>query len=234
MDLPAPIDALCDVLAAADGTERVVLGGSRATGTATEASDWDIGVHYRGDADFSAIAARGELHPPGSWGRLMNGGAWLDVEGRKVDVLLRDLDVVDHWVAEAEAGRYETDQLLGYIAGLPTYALAAELAHNVVLRGPLIRRPVFTDALAETGVRRWRFDRDFSLDYAAGTQTRGDSALTVAHLLRACLEEAHARSCERREWALNEKGLLAATGLAEAATTARTGAVDATAAALRT
>jgi len=32
---------------------------------------------------------------PGSWGRLMNGGAWLKI-GERIDVLLRDLTVVEH------------------------------------------------------------------------------------------------------------------------------------------
>lgn len=40
---------------------------------------------------------------PGDWGRIVNGGAWLEVEGERVDLLYRDLDVVEHWVAEAEA-----------------------------------------------------------------------------------------------------------------------------------
>ena len=232
MELPAGIEALSDELFAADGIERVVLGGSRATGTAAAGSDWDLSVHYRGGADFSPIAARADLHRPGAWGRVMNGGAWTEIDGAKVDILLRDLDVVDHWVAEADVGRYEVDHLLGYLAGVPTYSLAAELAHNVVVRGEPISRPTFTDALRETGERRWRYHRDFSLGYAAGTAARGDRALTVGQLVRACLEEAHARECSAGIWVLNEKGLLAATGLEDAAAMASTGSIDATAAAL--
>src|SRR5262249_50228399 len=39
----------------------------------------------------------GDGSPPGAWGRLMNGGAWHRCGGEKVDVILRDLVVVEHW-----------------------------------------------------------------------------------------------------------------------------------------
>src|ERR1041384_7581038 len=105
--LPGPIEDLVDALACMPGAVAVVLGGSRAAGAADPTSDWDLGVYYRGALDTAALAARGTVHPPGAWGRIMNGGAWLTVGGAKVDVLLRDLDVVDHWCALAveEIGR---------------------------------------------------------------------------------------------------------------------------------
>src|SRR5258706_14870141 len=71
------------------------LGGSRAFGYNDASSDWDLGLYYRGAIDLTALAARGDVYPPGSWGRVMNGGAWLRCGGERVDVLLRDLDVVN-------------------------------------------------------------------------------------------------------------------------------------------
>ena len=120
--IPRP-PAVADLCAALDdqrGVVAVALAGSRAAGTADATSDWDLGVYYRGGIDLAALARHGQVHPPGSWGRLMNGGAWLALDGLKVDVLLRDLDVVRHWTAQAEQGRYEVDALLGYVAGAPT------------------------------------------------------------------------------------------------------------------
>src|SRR5687767_6436006 len=125
--LPSAVAGLAAELAAARGTCAVVLGGSRATLEADANSDWDLGVYYRGDVDLSMIARYGVVHPPGSWGRLMSGGAWLRLDGLKVDVLLRDLDAVDHWTQRAERGEFEIDALLGYTAGVPTYLLCAEL-----------------------------------------------------------------------------------------------------------
>jgi len=121
--LPDPIAALDRALGSSASVEAVTIGGSRAAGTADEASDWDIGVYYRGAVDLAPLAAYGEVHPPGAWGRIMNGGAWLTLDGMKVDVLLRDLEVALHWSAEARRGAYEVDALLGYLAGAPTYSL---------------------------------------------------------------------------------------------------------------
>jgi hypothetical protein len=58
-DLPQPVSNLVDVLAAMPGTVAVVLGGSRALGSHQAASDWDLGVYYRGAIDLTALSARG-------------------------------------------------------------------------------------------------------------------------------------------------------------------------------
>ena len=96
-DLPHPVADLVNVLAAMPGAVAVALGGSRALGTGDAGSDWDLGLYYRGTIDLAPLTARGTVHPPGAWGRLMNGGAWLRCGGEKVDVILRDLDAVEHW-----------------------------------------------------------------------------------------------------------------------------------------
>src|SRR4029450_6124450 len=123
------------------GTVAVVLGGSRALGSSDEKSDWDLGLYYRGTISLTALAARGVVYSPGSWGRLMNGGAWLRCGGEKVDVILRDLDVVEHWTRHAENGEFGRDALLGYLAGVPTYILSAELASCRPLFGDISAAP---------------------------------------------------------------------------------------------
>src|SRR3970040_255587 len=90
-DLPQSIAELVDVLAAMPGSVAVVLGGSRALGSSDAESDWDLGLYYRGAIDLVALAARGVVYPPGSWGRLMNGRAWLQCGGEKGDVILNSL-----------------------------------------------------------------------------------------------------------------------------------------------
>jgi len=140
-DLPQLIAELVDMLAAMPDTVAVVLGGSRAIGSNDAGSDWDLGLYYRGVIDLTALSAHGVVYPPGSWGRVMNGGAWLRCGGEKIDVLLRDLNVVEHWTQRAENGEFERDALLGYLAGIPTYSLGAELASCRVLRGAIPPAP---------------------------------------------------------------------------------------------
>jgi len=211
-DLPQPVAELVDVLSGMPGTVAVVLGGSRALGSNDAGSDRDLGVYYRGAIDLTALAACGTVFPPGSWGLVMNGGAWLRCGGEKVDVILRDLDAVEHWTRRAENGEFERDALLGYLAGVPTYSLSAELASCRPLYGD-IRAAPFPPKLVADAPPLWRFCRSFSLDYARMHAKRGNLAGATAQAAAAVIEEAHAILCERGQWVCNEKRLIATAGL---------------------
>lgn len=217
--LPPDIQTLVHTLATLPGAVAVALGGSRAThaadAVADAASDWDLAVYYQGGIGLQSLEAYGEVHPPGAWGRLMNGGAWLRVGDIHVDVILRDLDVAWHWTQEAMEGRFEIDALLGYIAGLPTYSLAAELASGRVLAGALPAVGSMPPKLRTTAPLRWCFARDFSLEYARMHSARGNLVGAVGQAAKAAMEEAHARVCAEGLWTLNEKRLLATAGLGE-------------------
>jgi hypothetical protein len=143
----------------------------------------------------------------------MNGGAWLTLEGLKVDVMLRDLDTVLRFADEARQGRYEVDALLGYVAGVPTYSLMAELALNRVVMGALPAAGVYPEALAQAGDRRWRLHAEFSLAHARMRAERGDVTGTAGQAAKAVVETAHACVCRRRQWVLNEKTLIERAGL---------------------
>ena len=125
------VEYLAERLAAVPGVVAVTLGGSRAVGAAVEGSDWDFGLYYRGGldpADISALGWPGWVFAPGEWGSIVNGGAWLTVDGAKVDLIYRDLDEVLRWTAAAADGRFEIRREVGYVAGIATYILAGELA----------------------------------------------------------------------------------------------------------
>lgn len=181
-------------------------------GTGDAKSDWDLGLYYRGAIDLTALRARGDVYPPGSWGRIMNGGAWLTCGGERVDVLLRDLDVVEHWTRRAQDGEFEVDALLGYLAGVPTYMLTAELASCRPLRGDLaaVRYP---PRLIEAAPSRWRFCRTFSLEYARSHARRGNRVGAIGQAAKAVMEDGHAVLCGRGQWVCNEKRLIDQAGL---------------------
>lgn len=210
--LPEPVAELVQLLTTMPGAVAVALGGSQALRVPDTSSDWDLGLYYRGSIDLSSLAAYGTVFPPGSWGRVMNGGAWLQCGGQKVDVLLRDLDVVEHWTRQAEDGAFERDGLLGYLAGIPTYTLAAELALCQPLRGTLPDAP-FPSKLAAAAPSVWRFCRTFSIDYARMHARRGNVAGAVGQAAAAVMKEAHAVVCERSQWVCNEKRLIDSAGL---------------------
>jgi hypothetical protein len=214
MELPHEVVDIATIAAGMPGVVAVVLGGSRATGESDLASDWDLGVYYRGAIDTSALAARGTVYPPGAWGRVMNGGAWLTCGALKVDVLLRDLDVVDAWSHLAAEGRYEVDALLGYVAGVPTYTLLAERATARTIRGALPPVGPYPAALAATASERWRYHARFTLEHARSRARRGDVVGAVAQASKAVIERAHAVLAAKRAWVFNEKRIVDRAGLA--------------------
>ena len=210
-----------DRIAGLSSVEAVALGGSRALNTATEASDWDFALYYRGrfDADeVRNLGFDGVVFDVGGWGGgVMNGGAWLSIAGRRVDLHYRDLNDVEHWCREAEAGRYEKELLPFYVAGIPTYTVVAELAINSVLVGAL-PRPIYPEALARSAAARWREDGNLSVGYArAALEHRRDVTVAVANGTRALIELSHSRAARGRRWVINEKGLVTGSGLGDLA-----------------
>jgi hypothetical protein len=213
--LAAAMRDLSERLRHLPGVVAVTLGGSGASEAAREEGHWDFGLYYRGRIrtdDVRALGFEGEVVEPGEWGRLANGGASLTVEGQRVDLRYRDLEVVEHWLAEAEAGRYEVDRVEGYVAGMATYVLAGELALAEVLAGEL-PRPAFSERLRQAAPPRWRASARFSLSVAGAIAERGDVAACVGLLAKATIEAAHAALAERGDWALNEKGIVRRAGL---------------------
>lgn len=133
-ELPQPIATLVDHLATLPNVVAVTLRGSRLKGTELADRDWDLGLYYHGEFDPQGIShVEGTATAPGDWGRIMNGGARLIVDGIEVDVHYRDVDEVRHWIREARDGRFEVDGVPGNLAGLPTYTLAAVVAQDQLL-----------------------------------------------------------------------------------------------------
>lgn len=205
------IEHLLPQLASLSGLVAITLGGSRAVGTERADSDWDLGLYYRDSFDVEQLRRLGYpgyVAGPGAWGRIMNGGAWLTVDGEPVDLLLRDLNQVERWQREAALGRFDIDNLEGHVAGVPTYLVVAEVAVGRVLFGslPPVRYP---PALRQAAPSRWRWVAAFSMFYAAKHASRDDQLATLGMISRAATQAAHARMAEQARWVLNEKGLLA-------------------------
>jgi predicted nucleotidyltransferase len=216
-DLPAWCARLAAELAELPGVVAVVLGGSRASGTHRPDSDWDLDVYYRRAFDPSAVrrlSHGGYVSGLGEWGPVMNGGAWLTVEDTPVDVLFRDLDTVERWLADALEGRFEVLLQNGYLVGAPTYLPIGELAVCRPVSGAL-PRPDFPEPQAASAAERWRGRAGVALMFAEIHARAADTVPRLGMLACAVLCVAHARLAGRHEWALNEKGLVRRAGLAE-------------------
>lgn len=208
---------LAQRLAQIPGVVAVSLGGSRAAGTHRDDSDWDFGLYYRYTIDADDVRALGwpgQVFAPGEWGRLVNGGAWLHVDGVSVDLIYRDLDEVLAWTAGAEHGRFEIQREVGYVAGIATYVLAGELAINETLVGEL-PRPSFPDRLRQTAPALWYRLAAGALATGEVHADRGDRVAALANLSQAVLATAQGRLAADGQWALNEKQIIARAGLTD-------------------
>jgi hypothetical protein len=210
--------AAAERLAGLPGVRAVSLGGSRAAGEARPDSDWDFAVYYRGSGfdpdNLRTLGWAGDIFPIGGWGGgVFNGGAWLRAGDRHVDVHYRDLDDVEHHLAEAQAGRFGIERLLFHLAGIPTYIVVAELDLHVVLHGDL-PRPGYPAALCASAPGRWWSDARHTLGYArAGHAARGHLAETAGAIATAACQTAHAVLAAQGQWVTNEKTLLDRAGL---------------------
>ena len=179
--------------------EAVTLGGSRAAGTARAHSDWDFGLYYRTTIDpddVRALGFAGEVFAPGEWGTVPNGGAWLEIDGARVDLVYRDLATVEEWTADAEAGRFRVFREVGYVAGAPTYSYAAELAINRHLVGSL-PRPDFPAALRARAPEFWHRLAIGGLKFADAHARRDDAVACAGNLARRRARRPRTRGCAR-------------------------------------
>jgi hypothetical protein len=130
-------------------------------------------------------------------------------------IYYRDLDVVEHELAEARAGRFRVEPLLFHLAGIPTYVVVGELALGRVLRGEL-PRPEYPAALRSVAPGVWWHTAELVFGYARTAHAeRGHHAQAMGLLVQAATQSAHAVLAARGEWVTNEKDLLSRAGLAE-------------------
>jgi predicted nucleotidyltransferase len=207
---------VADRLAGLPGVRAVTLGGSRAEGTYRPDSDWDFSLYYRGRFDPQAlrdVGWPGEVSEIGGWGGVFNGGAWLEVDGRRTDVHYRDLDVIDEEIAASREGRFRIEPLMFHLAGIPSYLGLAELAVKRVLRGdlptpdyPVALRTRASEVWWDRACRTFHYARQNHASHGRVTQCAGLTA-------QATSQAAHAVLAARGEWITNEKQLLTKAGL---------------------
>jgi predicted nucleotidyltransferase len=190
--------------------EAISLGGSRTRGDFRPDSDWDFAVYYRGEIDphpLEELGWSGRVFRPFEWGQVMYGGAVFDLDGRHFDIHYRNLDVVEHWTREANAGRFEVHILGFHLAGIPTYMLPGELAGGKTLWGEL-PRPTFPNALRRTAPPFWLGRANRELEYASYWAGTANPINCAGSLAKVVLQGAHARLAHRGIWALNEKRMV--------------------------
>jgi hypothetical protein len=221
------LSRLTSALAGVPGVAAIVLGGSRARGSADAASDYDIGLYFEAaiplDTERLLAAAREIADDPaatavaqvGEWGPWIVGGAWLSVGGHKVDLLYRDADAVEAVMESCRAGSVSIDYQPGHPHGFCSAIWMGEIACCQPLHDParLIARlkslalpypPRLRDAL----MHRFQWEILFGAENAELAAARSEPIHVAGCLYRslACVGQVLFALNER--YLINEKGAL--------------------------
>ena len=214
-------------LIAIPGVGAVVLGGSHARGDASPESDVDLGLYYDpaqppSRDDLNALARElDDRHPTdavtdfGEWGPWINGGAWLTIDGQRVDWLFKDLARIRRVVAECRAGRPEVAYQLGHPHAFVSAIYLGEIDCCVPLADPddllaelkALVQP-YPPLLRETLIQRFLFEADFSLDGAAKGAARGDVVYVAGCLFRSVAALVQVLYAVNEQYCTNEKGAM--------------------------
>ncbi|MCL3994369.1 nucleotidyltransferase domain-containing protein [Streptomyces lavenduligriseus] len=218
---------IADRLAGVGGVVGVCLGGSRARGTHDPDSDFDLGLYYRPPLDTAALRLLAaeltggpvEVTEPGGWGPWVDGGAWLTIDGHRVDWIYRDLDRVHRVWQQCRAGRFEIGTQPGHPLGVYSHSYAGEVALGRVLADPggelrTLREQTrhYPEPLREALIDNARWEAPFILAGARKGAARGDAFFVAGCLFRAVGLLVHALHAHARCWVLNEKGAVRAAG----------------------
>ncbi len=205
------------------GIDAIVLGGSRARGTNLPDSDIDIGIYYTSDQlDLSKLQVAAQqlddehrtnlIAPPGGWGKWVNGGAWLNVNGFPLDLILRDTQRVKTAVEECENGIVSAHYQPGHPHAFLNTMYRGELAICRLLGDPSTEFIHFKQNAESYPVKMkteilnlFNFEADFSSALATKYCSKNDPYYVTAHLIRSISSLNQVLFALNEQYCLNEK-----------------------------
>ena len=185
------------------GLRAIVLGGSYASGSQRPDSDLDIALYYDESLPLNieqirsiATMLNDEPDPTvtdlGGWGPWVNGGAWLTIQGQRVDFLYRNIDFVTATLDECSAGSIRSDYWQQPAYGFHSYIYCAETAICRPLYDPdqvidLLKAKVarYSPDLKQAIIKTFLWSARFTLNNTAKPASREEVYMVTGCLARA-------------------------------------------------
>lgn len=208
------------------GINAIVLGGSRATGTANKDSDIDIGIYYDvASFDLSsfrqkALALDDEhrtniVTDPGEWGPWINGGGWLTIDGTAVDLLFRDTGKVMNVIDDCFDGKISIDYQCGHPFGFVNAIYMGEVAYckllcsnNSLIPDLKMRLEKFPINYQNATIEKFLWECEFSRQCGMKAIGKGDVIYAAGSLFRCAVSLLQVLYAMNEMYMLNEKGSL--------------------------
>ncbi|WP_272420133.1 nucleotidyltransferase domain-containing protein [Polyangium jinanense] len=226
MDDPVLVRVV-EALRAVENLSALVLGGSRARGTAGPKSDYDIGLYYEPNAPLQVEALRSAVAPLvddpsstvtqiGEWGPWINGGGWLSIGGVEVDLLYRDLGGVRAAIADARQGRFSMNYQTGHPHGFCSTIWMGEVAICRPLLDPFgliaelkSQTWPYPEALKDALITRFGWEVGFAIENAEIAARRAERTHIAGCAYRALCCAAQVLFALNGRYLINEKGAVA-------------------------
>jgi predicted nucleotidyltransferase len=227
MDDDPILPRIVPILSQVKGVAAIMLGGSRARGTAHEESDYDIGLYFSTEKmlDTGHLLAAvttlvddplsANVTPVGDWGPWIVGGGWLSVGGRKVDLLYRNIEAVAEAIEACRAGNISMHYQPGHPHGFCSAIWMGEVALGLPLHDPArclaklkARSSPYPAALRHALIRKLQWEILFSIENAEIAVSRSDGTHIAGCTYRALACLAQVLFALNEHHLINEKGAL--------------------------
>jgi predicted nucleotidyltransferase len=202
MDLNILLQDIVDQLKKVNGLQAIVLGGSWASDTQRPDSDIDLGLFYSESSPLDvthikkiALALNDIANPVvtdlGGWGRWVNGGAWLTIQGQRVDFLYKNIDFISTIIDDCKRGVIQWDYFQQPPYGFYSYMYCAEIQMSKILFDPVgavqkLQSKVthYPQALKNKIINAFVWDAEFTLQVAKKSAKRGEVYFVAGCLTR--------------------------------------------------
>jgi predicted nucleotidyltransferase len=218
-------------LSEVEGVIAVVLGGSHARGDAKPNSDIDLAMYYHPENPLNvwqlrALADELEKADPtlklyedrgptelGGWGPFINGGAWLAIQGQRMDWLYSNIAEVQQAITDAVNGKSVLHHRPGHPHGFHTHMFAGQVHVAKALYDPKgefgkLKEQVleYPPRLREFLIQSFSWQAEFAITIAEKSAKRGETYYVAGCLFQSAACLVQVLFALNKQFFLNEKG----------------------------